>query len=737
MTTIQTTMLNTNNNSKSCFGGYCCSFSSRYRGHHHHDQNHHHWRRRRRRECTVVTRTTRTTTINAIGGTQNGGKDKNKNSSSSFSSSSSPSSRREHKEQQRQRQQQQQFLTAKQREKIKLRKREEREFFLKEVEAAKTGGEVLSGARSHGRCLPDQESELFPRETVENERRDLFTTYDDVEVKVDSESTTISSPTAVRRLSESSLAAHDKAVVTNVEKRMGLTELTPIQKHAIPLAMSGLDLVCSAHTGSGKTLAFAIPAVEIALKRKAEKRESAAMTTSTSSNEEERDNTDATTKTIGTISTPCQPSVVILAPTRELARQIYLDVRKVCFDTGLRVACAHGGENCKPQLEHIAFGPEILVCTPGRLLDFCDDEYVDLREVRLLVLDEADRMLDLGFEPQLRDLLGNRGKIPTEENGRQTLLFSATFSPKVLTLASKYTRPSPYRARISVGRVGALARGVTQKLVEVVKTNATDEKEPKEYKFPLLLEAIESRNKSDEKTMVFCKQVKTAIWLKERLSSMSSSSSDSDSDLKKKITVEALHGDLTQGARVRTLEAFRDGKISLLVATDVASRGLDIPLVEHVINFDLPTDKRDFEEYVHRLGRTARAGKKGTSTSLYVAGFEDEVGNGPIYKQLRNAFMESGESLPDWFVNHSDGNADEAKRTQQLKEREQRRRQGGRQDVLFERTRRSEQGGKFGGSSSRSSNRSSNRSSSSSSSSGSSSGSGESEERRRRYERGE
>jgi ATP-dependent helicase YprA (DUF1998 family) len=179
-------------------------------------------------------------------------------------------------------------LTAKQREKIKLRKREEREFFLKEVEAAKTGGEVLSGARSHGRCLPDQESELFPRETVENERRDLFTTYDDVEVKVDSESTTISSPTAVRRLSESSLAAHDKAVVTNVEKRMGLTELTPIQKHAIPLAMSGLDLVCSAHTGSGKTLAFAIPAVEIALKRKAEKRESAAMTTSTSSNEEER-----------------------------------------------------------------------------------------------------------------------------------------------------------------------------------------------------------------------------------------------------------------------------------------------------------------------------------------------------------------------------------------------------------------------------------------------------------------
>ncbi|CAL6371375.1 unnamed protein product [Bathycoccus prasinos] len=671
--------------------------------------------------------------------TQNGGKDKNKNSSSSFSSSSSPSSRREHKEQQRQRQQQQQFLTAKQREKIKLRKREEREFFFKEVEAAKTGGEVLGGARSHGRCLPDEESELFPRETVENERRDLFTTYDDVEVKVDSESTTISSPTAIRRLSESSLAAHDKAVVTNVEKRMGLTELTPIQKHAIPLAMSGLDLVCSAHTGSGKTLAFAIPAVEIALKRKAEKRESAAMTTSTSSNEEERDNTDATTKTIGTISTPCQPSVVILAPTRELARQIYLDVRKVCFDTGLRVACAHGGENCKPQLEHIAFGPEILVCTPGRLLDFCDDEYVDLREVRLLVLDEADRMLDLGFEPQLRDLLGNRGKIPTEENGRQTLLFSATFSPKVLTLASKYTRPSPYRARISVGRVGALARGVTQKLVEVVKTNATDEKEPKEYKFPLLLEAIESRNKSDEKTMVFCKQVKTAIWLKERLSSMSSSSSDSDSDsdLKKKITVEALHGDLTQGARVRTLEAFRDGKISLLVATDVASRGLDIPLVEHVINFDLPTDKRDFEEYVHRLGRTARAGKKGTSTSLYVAGFEDEVGNGPIYKQLRNAFMESGESLPDWFVNHSDGNADEAKRTQQLKEREQRRRQGGRQDVLFERTRRSEQGGKFGGSSSRSSNRSSNRSSSSSSSSGSSSGSGESEERRRRYERGE
>ena len=632
-------------------------------------------------------------------------------------------------------QKQSQQLTKKQREKIEVRKREEREFFRNEVEAARTG---VGGARSHGRCLPDEESELFSRETVEDETR-LFSTYDDVEVKVDLESLnvngknereeenraeengknapTTSSPTAIRRLSEASLSTYDEGVVTNVEQRMRLTELTPIQKHAIPLAMNGLDLVCSAHTGSGKTLAFAIPAVELALKRKAEKRESAAATTSTSLNED-RDDTDATIKLKTTITTPCKPSVVILAPTRELARQIYLDVRKVCFDTGLRVACAHGGESCKPQLEHIAFGPEILVCTPGRLLDFCDDEYVDLHEVRMLVLDEADRMLDLGFEPQLRDLLGDRGKVPTEENGRQTLLFSATFSPKVLTLASKYTRPSPYRARISVGRVGALARGVTQKLVEVVQTTNA-QKELKEHKFPLLLEAIESRKKDDEKTMVFCKQVKTAIWLKDRLSSLSSS----DSDSTKKITVESLHGDLTQGARVRTLEAFKDGKISVLVATDVASRGLDIPLVEHVINFDLPTDKRDFEEYVHRLGRTARAGKKGMSTSLYVAGFEDEVGNGPIYKQLKNAFKESGEALPDWFLNHADGNADEAKRAQQLKEREQRR----------VRIRRREQGGNSRPDGNRRSNRSSNRSSSSNSSSDS--GSNSERERRRRYER--
>jgi len=632
-------------------------------------------------------------------------------------------------------QKQSQQLTKKQREKIEVRKREEREFFRNEVEAARTG---VGGARSHGRCLPDEESELFSRETVEDETR-LFSTYDDVEVKVDLESLnvngknereeenraeengknapTTSSPTAIRRLSEASLSTYDEGVVTNVEQRMRLTELTPIQKHAIPLAMNGLDLVCSAHTGSGKTLAFAIPAVELALKRKAEKRESAAATTSTSLNED-RDDTDATIKLKTTITTPCKPSVVILAPTRELARQIYLDVRKVCFDTGLRVACAHGGESCKPQLEHIAFGPEILVCTPGRLLDFCDDEYVDLHEVRMLVLDEADRMLDLGFEPQLRDLLGDRGKVPTEENGRQTLLFSATFSPKVLTLASKYTRPSPYRARISVGRVGALARGVTQKLVEVVQTTNA-QKELNEHKFPLLLEAIESRKKDDEKTMVFCKQVKTAIWLKDRLSSLSSS----DSDSTKKITVESLHGDLTQGARVRTLEAFKDGKISVLVATDVASRGLDIPLVEHVINFDLPTDKRDFEEYVHRLGRTARAGKKGMSTSLYVAGFEDEVGNGPIYKQLKNAFKESGEALPDWFLNHADGNADEAKRAQQLKEREQRR----------VRIRRREQGGNSRPDGNRRSNRSSNRSSSSNSSSDS--GSNSERERRRRYER--
>ena len=637
-------------------------------------------------------------------------------------------------------------LTGKQREKIELRKREEKAFFFKEVDSARTG---VGGARSHGRCLPDEESELFRRETVEDEQRPLFSTYDDVEVKVDLESLLMNakynnenavkengnksnidsnsnsnstSTTTIRRLSEASSTAHDKTVVTNVEKRMKLTNLTPIQRNAIPLAMIGLDLVCSAHTGSGKTLAFAIPAVETALKRKAEKIENAAVTTSTTttSNEDVEDNGATELRT-----TPCHPSVVILAPTRELARQIYLDVRKVCFDTGLRVACAHGGENCKPQLEHIAFGPEILVCTPGRLLDFCDDEYVDLREVRMLVLDEADRMLDLGFEPQLRDLLGDRGKIPTEENGRQTLLFSATFSQKVLTLASKYTRPSPYRARISVGHVGALARGMTQKLVEVV-TNATDDKELKEYKFPLLLELIESRNKSDEKTMVFCKQVKTANWLKERLSS-SSSSTDSDSDStknSKKITVEVLHGDLTQGARLRALEAFREGQISLLVTTDIASRGLDIPLVEHVINFDLPTDKRDFEEYVHRLGRTARAGKKGKSTSLYVAGFEDEVGNGPIYKQLRDAFKESGDSLPDWFVNHADGNEDKAKRPQNRQRREQEQQRQRRREGMPRRGRRGEQGGTARLGSSRSSNRSSN-----------SSGSSDSE-RRRRYERG-
>ena len=151
---------------------------------------------------------------------------------------------------------------------------------------------------------------------------------------------------------------------------------------------------------------------------------------------------------------------------------------------------------------------------------------------------------------------------------------------------------------------------------------------------------------------------------------------------------------------------------------------MDIPLVEHVINFDLPTDKRDFEEYVHRLGRTARAGKKGMSTSLYVAGFEDEVGNGPIHKQLRNAFKESGEVLPDWFLNHADGKVDEAKRAQQLKERGQQRRV---------RIRRRDQGGNSRPNGNRRSNGSSNRSSSSNSSSDS--GSNSESERRRRYER--
>jgi ATP-dependent RNA helicase DDX3X len=221
-------------------------------------------------------------------------------------------------------------------------------------------------------------------------------------------------------------------------------------------------------------------------------------------------------------------------------------------------------------------------------------------------------------------------------------MFSATFPPQVLRLASYYMRAPPHAARVICGRVGSTVANIKQVLIETPHL--------REQKLPYLLrvlEAVEAKRENDGEdvglTLIFCKQKGTAEWLRQQIVEVTPS-----------LAVEELHGSLTQGARLRALDAFATGAAKILVATDVAARGLDMPDVNHVINFDMPTKKSEFDDYIHRIGRTGRAGRKGIATSFYIPGFAEDIGNGPIYENLKLVFEETQNELPGWFLQSRD-----------------------------------------------------------------------------------
>lgn len=334
-------------------------------------------------------------------------------------------------------------------------------------------------------------------------------------------------------------------------EEMGYTEPTPIQAKAIPLVLTGRDLLAAAQTGTGKTAAFVLPLLE-RLKKFANSSVSPAMH-------------------------PVR--VLVLTPTRELADQIGVNVRAYTKYLPLRSATVFGGVNMDPQVQELRRGAEILIATPGRLLDHVQQKTVQFNKVEMLVLDEADRMLDMGFIQDIRKILS---LLPKE---RQTLLFSATFAPEIKRLAADFMR-SP-------------------ETVEVARRNATnDQVEQIVYqvdgsrKRHLLSHLIRSRAMSQ--VIVFCKTKLSADQLAR--------------DLKRDgHAAEAIHGDKAQSARLETLEKFKAGEVKVLVATDVAARGLDISELPYVVNFELPNAP---EDYVHRIGRTGRAGAKGIAISL-------------------------------------------------------------------------------------------------------------------------
>ena len=343
---------------------------------------------------------------------------------------------------------------------------------------------------------------------------------------------------------------------------LGYTEPTPIQQQAIPVVLSGQDLIGCAETGTGKTAAFLLPIIQ---------RITEAGPATSANNRK----SGATTRT----PQPRKARVLVLAPTRELAAQIeknYCELNPVKANRSVTLI---GGASMSRQLDVLRRGPAVVIATPGRLLDLTERRSVDLSAVEVLVLDEADRMLDMGFLPAIRRVLS---LVPQT---RQTLLFSATMSPEIESLARSTMRTPKL---VEVNQRGQAASMVEQTAYPVAQ----------ESKTALLLDLLERER--FERVLVFTRTRRGA----ERLSHILSAREHS---------VGRIHADRTQSQRESALRGFRDGRTRVLVATDIAARGLDVDLVSHVINYDVPSAP---EDYVHRIGRTGRAGNQGRAITI-------------------------------------------------------------------------------------------------------------------------
>jgi len=330
----------------------------------------------------------------------------------------------------------------------------------------------------------------------------------------------------------------------------GYAEPTPIQATAIPTALQGRDMLAGAQTGTGKTAAFALPLLQRLFV----------------------ENTAPT-------SAKRRPRALVLTPTRELAAQVHDSLRGYAKHLRVFSTTIFGGVGMGPQMDALRRGVDVLVATPGRLIDHMERRTVDLSGIEVLVLDEADRMLDMGFLPAIKRILGS---LPKQ---RQTLLFSATFADEIKKIAAQFMRDP---AEIQVAARNSVATTVTHRVHPV------DAAKKRELLLHLLSED------SRRQTLVFSRTKHGANKLADFLE-------------KYGLRTAAIHGNKSQGARTKALKEFKNGKVTVLVATDIAARGLDIDQLPIVVNFDLPMVA---EDYVHRIGRTGRAGAEGLAVSL-------------------------------------------------------------------------------------------------------------------------
>ncbi|XP_045856121.1 probable ATP-dependent RNA helicase DDX4 isoform X3 [Meles meles] len=404
-----------------------------------------------------------------------------------------------------------------------------------------------------------------------------FDKYDTILVEVSGHD----APPAILTFEEANLC---QTLNNNIAKA-GYTKLTPVQKYSIPIILAGRDLMACAQTGSGKTAAFLLPILAHMM----------------------RDGITASR-----FKELQEPECIIVAPTRELINQIYLEARKFSFGTCVRAVVIYGGTQLGHSIRQIVQGCNILCATPGRLMDIIGKEKIGLRQVKYLVLDEADRMLDMGFGPEMKKLISCPG-MPSKEQ-RQTLMFSATFPEEIQRLAGEFLK-SNYLF-VAVGQVGGACRDVQQTILQVGQYSKREK----------LVEIL--RNIGDERTMVFVETKKKADFIATFL-------------CQEKISTTSIHGDREQREREQALGDFRCGKCPVLVATSVAARGLDIENVQHVINFDLPST---IDEYVHRIGRTGRCGNTGQAISFF-----DPESDNRLAQPLVKVLSDAQQDVPAWL----------------------------------------------------------------------------------------
>ncbi|KAK6465759.1 ATP-dependent RNA helicase DED1 [Scheffersomyces coipomensis] len=368
------------------------------------------------------------------------------------------------------------------------------------------------------------------------------------------------------------------------------TKPTPVQKYSVPIVAGGRDLMACAQTGSGKTGGFLFPVLS----------------------ESYMNGPAPIPESSGAFSSnKAYPTILVMAPTRELVSQIYDEARKFSYRSWVKPCVCYGGADIGQQIRNLDKGCDLLVATPGRLKDLLERGRVSLANIKYLVLDEADRMLDMGFEPQIRQIVQDCDMPGV--NDRQTLMFSATFPRDIQMLARDFLKDYIF---LSVGRVGSTSENITQKILYV------EDEEKKSVLLDLLTAGDHGL------TIIFTETKRMADNLADFLYDQG-------------FPATAIHGDRSQYEREKALAAFKSGTAPILVATAVAARGLDIPNVAHVINFDLPSD---IDDYVHRIGRTGRAGNVGIATAFF------NRNNKNIVKGLVDLLSEANQEVPDFLT---------------------------------------------------------------------------------------